>query len=89
MNSPVKFTDYIQPICLPSSSQNVENVRGIVAGYGRTGRYEDPTKVPYQIKLSTDNLLDCFDIDQKSTQYLSKRTFCASNSTAVLCAGLF
>jgi hypothetical protein len=88
MESPVEFTNYIQPICLPSSDQNVFNVRGIVAGYGRTGRYEDPTEVPYQINLYTDNLLDCYDIDKSSTQYVSKRSFCASHPTAVLCAGL-
>lgn len=87
MESPVEFTNFIQPICLPSSTENVFHVEGTVAGYGRSGRYKLPTDVPYQVDLKTDNLLECFLSDLDSARTVSNRTFCGDNSAATLCAG--
>lgn len=87
MESSVRFTNFIQPICLPSSSQNVNNVEGIVAGYGRSGRYDPPTEIPYHLKLVTDELVQCYASYENSPRYLSLRSFCANNTGGVLCAG--
>lgn len=87
MESLIEFTNFIQPICLPSSTQNVFNVPGTVAGYGRSGPSEPPTDVPYQVDLKTDDLLECFLSDLDSARTVSKRTFCGDNSAATLCAG--
>lgn len=87
MKSPVEFTDFIQPICLPSSTQNVENIQGTVAGYGKSGLDDRPTEIPYKINLKTLELVECFDSDPYSTKVLSARSFCANHATAVLCQG--
>jgi hypothetical protein len=87
MESSVEFTDFIQPICLPSITQNVKNVRGIVAGYGRPSVLDDPTKIPYKIMLTTDDLLECYTSYRNSSRVLSEKSFCANNLAGVLCNG--
>jgi hypothetical protein len=34
LKNEIKFTDFIQPICLPGSIQNIVGTKGFVAGYG-------------------------------------------------------
>lgn len=87
MESPVEYSDFIQPICLPSNSQSVKDVEGIVAGYGIPGYDKNPTQIPYKISLVTDDLLQCFARYPNSGQVLSLKSFCANNSAGVLCMG--
>jgi hypothetical protein len=87
MESRVEFTDFIQPICLPSSSQNVENVQGKVAAYGRTKHDENPSEIPLLISLTTFDLISCFLGNTLSSTVLSARTFCANNRVGSLCQG--
>lgn len=87
MESPVKFTKFIRPICVPSSTQNVDYVNGSVAGYGRTQNDETTTNVPYKIDLTTESLASCFEKNEDSTDILTSRTFCANNWVGVVCKG--
>jgi hypothetical protein len=88
MESPVAYTDYIQPVCLPSNSQNILNVQGIVSAYGQSGPFDlKGTEIPYKLILKTIDLIDCYDSDAYSARVVSKRSFCASHPKSVLCSG--
>ena len=38
LKSPAKFSERVQPICLPEQDQVFSDVRAVTAGWGRTGR---------------------------------------------------
>ena len=77
MDSPVEFTDFIQPICLPLSTESVSNVRGTVAGYGIIRAGQALSETPLQTSMDTVDQAVCLASDRISTHILSLRSFCA------------
>jgi hypothetical protein len=89
MNDTVRFSDFIQPICLPKSNKNVSNV---TAGYGRTdANYASSvTNVPQHVELkSTQNLYECLFASVFSSTVVSPRSFCAKGPSGIPCFGKF
>lgn len=87
MESSVEFSNFIQPICLPSSSQNVVNVVGSVTGYGRIGFSLDAVKVPSYLQMRTIDLGTCALSYQGAFAILSPRTFCGGSPDGIPCRG--
>lgn len=88
MSQRVIFTDYIQPACLPTMTQNVYKVFGVVAGYGTTNPYlKEPSMRPLFTGLTSVDLLDCLYSSWKSIGVVSRLSFCAGNDFAVPCFG--
>jgi hypothetical protein len=56
----ITFNNFIQPICLPQSNTNVYNVRGVVAGYGRTESLSLPNK-PKHVEILSKDLTCLFE----------------------------
>jgi hypothetical protein len=87
MESPVRFTNYIQPICLPAADVNVYNINGVVAGFGRPEIYQPAEEIAKYAALKTIDLPTCYDSSMLSTIVLSKKSFCASSRTSAACLG--
>lgn len=88
MDNLVTFTDFIIPICLPSSTINAFKVDGIVAGYGIMDivtRKTSPT--PRHVAMSTVGLDVCFASDKDSSTTVSSRSFCAKGNESSPCGG--
>lgn len=88
MNEAVTYTDYIIPICLPSSTVNAFKVNGFVAGHGIMDiatRETSPT--PKHIGMSTVSLDVCFASDPNSVRTVSPRSFCAKGLDSSPCEG--
>lgn len=75
METPVLFTNYIQPICLLSRSRNIEDDENYVVGYANSA-------TPYKYELFADNLLQCY-----SNNSIALKSFCENYSIGVLCNG--
>lgn len=87
MEEEVKFTDFIIPICLPSSSQS-SYVEGITAGYGRDREDFRIKSTPYHSKLQSISPIDCEKTHDKAPLTVSlENSFCAKSDTNNLCLG--
>lgn len=87
MEKPVTYNDHIQPICLPTNGQNIIEVKGIVAGYGKTGPNESITKFPQHLQMSSIKNLDCFYRYRDASRIVSERSFCAGSDDGIPCFG--
>lgn len=87
MRESVIFTDYISPICLPTSSINVFDVYGSVAGYGLTELSFDgkPEKAPKFIRIPTVSQEECLFDNTEYAKRASRRTFCAGEKGKIPC----
>ena len=89
MNEDVIYTDYIQPVCLPTANQNTENVFGMVAGYGKNIINRAHEALPRHVEMKSVNLLQCLYSDKLFPHLASQRTFCAGGRNEVPCKGIF
>lgn len=88
MTEAVTFTDYILPICLPSSTVNAFKVDGVVAGHGIIDIVTRTTSsIPKQVAMSTVSLVECFSSKIDSSITVSKRSFCAKGNQSSPCEG--
>jgi hypothetical protein len=87
MSQTVVFTDYIQPACLPTSTQNVYKMFGVVAGYGQPDPYSPHVKNPLFTGLTSVDLIDCLFSSSVSLAIVSRYSFCAGNGVSVPCFG--
>lgn len=85
MEFSVKFTNYIQPICLPSKSVNVFGISGVVVGYGKPDIQSTHRNLPQMATMSTVTLGTCLKKDFAHT--VSRRSFCAIGTDGTPCIG--
>lgn len=89
MSQIVDFTDHIQPICLPSLSAEVENIAGVVAGYGRSKASDLSKEIAFFVNLKTIELIICYSLDPHSSRVVSPKSFCTKSDEITLCKGKF
>lgn len=88
MDRKVTYTDYIIPVCLPSSTVNAFNVDGFVAGHGIINiATRERSDTPKHAAMSTVSLVDCFSSHKDSATTISRRSFCAKGNESAPCQG--
>lgn len=91
LESVIKYSDLIIPICLPSQVEikleQVDDLMGVVVGYGRSE--EDPSHgvVPRKIQIPTVAQTKCFLRNENLASLSSNRTFCAGLPGVAPCNG--
>lgn len=86
MDKAVEFTDFIQPICLPSSEQRKQKITGTIVGYGHEAYASDIfSDLPKESVLITRSLQNCKIVSRTSTFPLSN--FCGSTTGDCMAGG--
>lgn len=81
----VKFSDHIQPICLPSTGENTSNQEGMTIGHSIAFQLNKMKDILYHMKLHSITPSKCKSIDRYADRILLQEiTFCAE-STSVPC----
>lgn len=81
LSDEVKFTEHVEPVCLPKPTQNELFGAGNVIGWGKSEHSEalgllmDPT--PNELTVPIVSQEDCFLDVHLLAAIASKRTFCA------------
>lgn len=78
----IQFTNYIQPICIWSSTRSYSdmvNKQGIVAGYGKTEFTVTASDKPYWAELPVVDERTCLESNSVFIKITSRRTFCAGS----------
>ncbi|KAL7034191.1 hypothetical protein ACKWTF_007887 [Chironomus riparius] len=78
----IQFTNFIQPICIWSSTHSYSdmiNQQGIVAGYGKTEFTITASDKPYWTELPVVDERSCLESNSVFIKITSRRTFCAGN----------
>lgn len=85
----VTFSDVIQPICLPESSQIKAVGEGTVVGWGSTSLNENHSSILKKMKVPIVNGTHCYTSTSELASYGSDRMFCAGykNEGKSVCAG--
>ena len=88
MDRAVTFTQFIQPICLPSMSIDVFNANGYVVGHGYVNfDTKETSATPKQVKMSTVDNAECALSNPDSVYVVSNRSFCAKGDNSAPCKG--
>lgn len=74
----IKFTNQIQPVCLPKQSSDEVKGVGVVAGWGKTEHLglESFDETPSKVQIPAVNELYCNQTYPKLAHYSSHATFC-------------
>jgi secreted trypsin-like serine protease len=87
MDRKVSFTNFIQPICLPSANSRTDNILGVVAGYGKSEFSEREEKFPKHVQIQSISLLSCYLENKAFIDIASERSFCAGGKSGTPCKG--
>lgn len=87
VDKPVEFTNYIQPICLPSADQTVNRLNGISVGYGRVSEGGSISELPKESYLNTIDYRTCGERAEHFSQFLNPQQFCANGTGEARCSG--
>jgi len=76
LNATVSFTEYLYPICLPTSSSN--DAKAIVTGFGKTGRHDSTTEKLMKVILEIFSHNECQEL-LKTAQINQNTMICYGN----------
>lgn len=86
LDKPVQFTDYIKPVCFPSTDENVFDINGTVVGYGLTEKSKlKAEKVAKFVEIPSVKQAECLKSDSRFQIIASRRTFCAGLKSKAPC----
>lgn len=84
------FTNFIQPICMPSSNTNVFNKEGVTVGLGKINREGYSLSIPHHASLTSIDPERCTKTNDKGPGVVSlENSFCAKSDRSVPCQGEF
>lgn len=85
----VQYSDQIQPICLPSATNQDPIGLGFVVGWGKSSNEAEYDETPNQLEMPAVNASYCFTRFPKLAEYSSHRVFCAGfeNEERGTCTG--
>jgi secreted trypsin-like serine protease len=87
MNDFVRFTPYIQPVCLPVKNSNTNGIIGTSVGFGYHSGIKGFQNTPKQAVMSSISFSDCLFVHLDYALIVSKQSFCARGQDASPCNG--
>lgn len=79
-NHQIQFTEYIQPICLWASHQNIPATSGIAVGYGINGQStQNKERIAKKLQIFIHQNEECIATETKLSVLASNRTFCGES----------
>lgn len=88
LQQPVKFSEYISPVCWPSRSDNDDVFRGTVIGWGMSENEDKQVEeIPKELTVDSVKNEVCFLEYFQFAIISSNRTFCAGVKDAGPCLG--
>jgi secreted trypsin-like serine protease len=86
MASPVEFSSFIQPVCVPDHDTVTTDIEGYVVGHGKSDDWmtEDIAK---KSKLTAISAIDCITTHKDHNKGVSRDSFCASSLNSAPCFG--
>lgn len=82
------FTNYIQPICLPTGNMNAYDIEGTIVVYGRINSNSHIQTTPHHAQLQSISPSQCINTHENAPDTVSPHnSFCASSETRVPCRG--
>lgn len=89
LTEPNEFSDQVQPICLPASTNQDVVGRGVVVGWGKSTIGNEHEDIPNQLVMPAINASYCYTRFSKLGDYSSHRAFCADfeNQARGSCTG--
>jgi hypothetical protein len=87
MNKKIRFTNFIQPICLFYSTFNEADVKGTVVGYGKGESLSTHEITPKHYESTSVDFVKCLYAGEPYHLLVSERTFCSKGNDAIACKG--
>lgn len=88
MDRAVTFTKFIQPIGLPSMTDDVFNAKGFVVGHGAINvQTKKNSETPKQVEMTSVDNEKCLLSNPISNLVASNRSFCAMGNHSAPCTG--
>lgn len=80
----ISFTDYIQPVCLPTADSTIFNVNGIVIGNSKSDELSNKTRSRIiEVKSVGEDV--CLSSNPALVSLISPRMFCAVGQVKTPC----
>lgn len=90
LENEVIFSDFIIPICLPTSTESSLNLQGYLIGYGRSRHNLILQSTPQHTKLQTISTSECIKSHDNVPPTVSlENSVCAEGNTSHLCLGKY
>lgn len=89
LDSPVQYSDLIQPVCLPELNFEIGSQFGNVIGYGKSELPIIHEPKPKKIQISSTTNDQCFFANYLYAEFASPTTFCAGEKGKNPCKGIY
>ncbi|CAH1715072.1 unnamed protein product [Chironomus riparius] len=87
LRDPIKYSEVVQPVCLPNPGYSPIKTTGTVVGYGKSESQLTHEKHPRKVTIKSITNEDCFFNDYNFAKFASPRTFCAGERGKTPCQG--
>lgn len=89
LDDPIEYSNFIQPICLPTTSYADAEGTGVVSGWGKSRSDNNHDTRPSKLELPVVNSTHCYPTFPKLAASSSRRMFCGGfeNQNKAPCTG--